>query len=229
MKKLGMIGGTGPESTIEYYRRIETDVQERTGHFPELVIESLSVFDVLEFCRKQDYDGLAEYLLKGVHVLADAGTDFACLTGMTPHIIFDRIREASPIPVISMIDTACEEAKGLGFENVALMGTYPTMSGTFFRKPFEQEGINVIVPAEDEMRFIEDKIETELEFGQVIPETRERLSKIAGRMVKENGAQAVVLGCTELPLILNEKCAGVPCLDVMQIHIRKLVSLIIDV
>lgn len=142
MKKLGMIGGTGPESTIEYYRRIEAGVQEKTGYFPELVIESLSVFDVLKFCRMRDYDRLTDYLLKGFHILADAGCDFACLTGMTPHIVFDQIRKESPIPVISMIDAACEEAERLNFKTIALMGTYPTMSGSFFRKPFEQRGVH---------------------------------------------------------------------------------------
>ena len=111
MKKLGLIGGTGPESTIEYYRQIEYGVQAKTGRFPHLAIESLSVFDVLRFCDEKDYAGLTAYLLKGFQALADAGADFACLTGITPHIVFDEISEKSPIPIISIVETACERAK----------------------------------------------------------------------------------------------------------------------
>ena len=133
MKKLGLIGGTEPESTIEYYRQIEYAVQEKTGAFPNLAIESLSVFDVLRFCRKADYDGLVSYLVEGFRCLADAGADFACLTGITPHIVFDRVAADSPIPIVSMVEAACQRAKELGFTRIALLGTYPTMSGTFFQ------------------------------------------------------------------------------------------------
>ena len=228
MKKLGLIGGTGPESTIEYYRQIEYSVQEKTGAFPNLAIESLSVFDVLRFCREEDYDGLVSYLLKGFRCLADAGADFACLTGITPHIVFDRLAAESPIPVISMVDTSCKRALELGFTRIALLGTYPTMKGTFFQSTFSRQGVEVITPTKEEMRYIGDKIETELELAYVYPETQKRFAKIAERLVTEEQAQAIVLGCTELPLILNDDLLSVPCLDVMKIHIEKLVSMIVD-
>ena len=227
MKKLGLIGGTGPESTVEYYRQIAYGVQERTGAFPKLVIESLSVFDVLRFCGDNDYEGLAEYLLKGFRSLAGAGAEFACLTGITPHIVFDEIAARSPVPVVSMVETACEEAKRLGFQRIALFGTCPTMAGTFFRDTFASHGIVAIPPAEEEMRYIGKKIETELELAKVIPETQQRLCEIAGRMAAEEQVQAIVLGCTELPMILNDDILPVPALDVMKIHIDRLVSMII--
>ena len=102
MNKLGLIGGTGSESTIEYYKGIEYGVQQKSGHsfFPNLTIESLSVFDVLGFCGKQDYAGLTEYLLKGVRNLAAAGAQYAALTGITPHIVFDELSQASPIVTV---------------------------------------------------------------------------------------------------------------------------------
>ena len=228
MKKLGLIGGTGPESTIEYYRQIEYAVQEKTGAFPNLAIESLSVFDVLRFCREADYDGLVSYLVKGFRCLADAGADFACLTGITPHIVFDRVAVESPTPIISMVEAACERTQKLGFSRIALLGTYPTMSGTFFQTTFLRQGVEVVTPAENEMCYVGEKIESELELAQVIPETQKRFVEIAERLVIEEHAQAIVLGCTELPLILNDSLLSVPCLDVMKIHIEKLVSMIIE-
>lgn len=228
MKKLGLIGGTGPESTIEYYRQIEYGVQKETGNFPDLAIESLSVFDVLHYCDKGDYTGLADYLLKGFQILARAGADFACLTGITPHIVFDELSARSPIPIVSIIDTVCEKTKMLGFKRIALLGTYPTMSGSFFQKPFLTAGIDVVIPREDEMRYIGQKIETELEMGLVIPETQRKICAIAERLISEEGAQAVILGCTELPLILNENALSVPCLDAMKIHIERLVHMILE-
>ena len=228
MKKLGLIGGTGPESTIEYYRKIEYGVQAKAGCFPNLVIESLSVFEVLRFCGEGDYHRLADYLLKGFHCLADAGADFACLTGITPHIVFDEVSEKSPIPIISIVETACERAKKLGYSKIALLGTYPTMKGTFFQNTFWAQGIEVVTPQEDEMEYIGEKIETELELAQVVPETQQRFCEIADRLVENEHAQAIVLGCTELPLILNNNLTKVPCLDVMKIHIEKLISMVLE-
>lgn len=229
MKKLGMIGGTGPESTIEYYKQIEYGVYERTGSFPELIIESLSVYDVLDYCDKKDYKGLTEYLLHGFSCLKDARADFACLTGITPHIVFEEVRSKAAIPLISILETACAYAGSHGCDKIGLLGTYPTMSGSFVQDTFRREGIEVVTPTEAEMRFIGGKIESELELGKIIPETQERLCEIVSRMATEDHIQAVALGCTELPLILDDRYTAVPCIDVMKIHVDRLIEEIIDV
>lgn len=226
MKKLGLIGGIGPESTIEYYRQIEFGVRERTGALPRLAIESLSVFEVLDFCNKGDYDGLADYLVHGAESLAGAGCDFAAMTGITVHVVFDEVAARSPIPLVSMVETSCGAAEERGFRRVALLGTYPTMSGDFFQRAFRAHGIEVVTPAEDEMRYIGGKIESELELGHVVPATQRQFVAIAERLVREAGAQAVVLGCTELPMILNDDLLSAPCLDAMAIHVRRLVDLL---
>ena len=228
MRKLGLIGGTGPESTVAYYRGIAYGVQEKTGRFPKLCIESMSVFEVLGYCERQDYAGLADYLLQGFQCLADAGADFACLTGITPHVVFEEIAARAPIPVVSMVETACAYALQQGYHKIALLGTYPTMTGSFFQTTFRARGIEVITPTEAEMRYIGEKIETELELGKVIPETQARFCEIAERLVREDGAEAIVLGCTELPMILNDDLLSVPCMDVMEIHIQKLISMILE-
>ena len=126
------------------------------------------------------------------------------------------------------METACERAKALGYSKIALLGTYPTMKGTFFQNTFRAQGIEVVTPREEEMQYIGEKIETELELAQVIPETQQRFCEIADRLVSDEHVQAIVLGCTELPLILNDNLTKVPCLDVMKIHIEKLISMILQ-
>ena len=113
MRKIGLIGGIGPESTMVYYRDIAYGVHSRMGanYFPNLTIESLNVFEVLRFCACGDYEGLTAYLLEGVCNLANAGVEYAALTGITPHIVFAELEKQSPIPLVSMLDTACAYAK----------------------------------------------------------------------------------------------------------------------
>ena len=230
MNKLGLIGGTGPESTIAYYKGIEYGVQQKSGRsfFPNLTIESLSVFDVLGFCGKRDYAGLADYLLKGIRNLAAAGAQYAALTGITPHVVFDELAKASPIPLISMVDTARDYAAAHGYKKICLLGTLPTMEGTFFQSSFAKRGIEVVTPHAEERNYIGTKIETELEFGSVLPETQRSFKKIAERIIREEQVQAVVLGCTELPLIFDGVELPVPYIDVMQVHIHALVDLIMQ-
>lgn len=229
MKKLGLVGGTGPESTIIYYKELTSGVQKRLERsvFPHLSIESLSVFEVLDFCAKNDYAGLATYLLNGIQSLAAAGADFAAFTGITPHIVFDEVAEHSPIPIVSMVGTSCRYAANRQYRKIALLGTLPTMNGSFFQKPFEEAGIEVITPSESEKLYIGNKIETELEYGIVRPETQAQLKQIACRLIAEEKAQAIVLGCTELPLAFDGIELDADKMDVMQIHIDALIEQII--
>lgn len=230
MKKLGLIGGTGPESTIIYYKKLTTGVREKLNrdYFPNIKIESLSVFDVLDYCERQDYDGFVDYLLEGFRNLAAAGADCAALTGITPHIVFDRIIEKSPIPVISMIDTSVQFALKNQLKKIALFGTLPTMNGTFFKEPFIKKGIEVVTPNEKEKTYIGTKIATELEYGIINPETACKMKEIAMRVIDEEKVDAVVLGCTELPLIFADMELPVMKMDVMGIHIQALIDEIVN-
>lgn len=230
MKKLGLIGGMGPESTIPYYHDIVYGVQEAIGEqeFPELTIESVNVFKVLNLCGEKKYDELTEYLMRAIDNLAKSGTDFVALSANTPHIVFDRLKEQSPIPLISIVEATCKEAQRRELKKIGLLGTIFTMTGDFFKAPFIQNGIEVIVPTESEMEKINEKISTELELGIVKDETLVAFQQIITRMRDEDGIEAVVLGCTELPLLLNDEVSPVPCLDTMQIHIQEIVETILD-
>lgn len=229
MKKLGLVGGMGPESTIPYYHDIVYGVQEALGEsiFPELSIESVNVFEILRLCRERQYDKLTEYLLGAINNLAKSGADFAALSANTPHIVFDKLKEQSPIPLISIVEATCEEAKLRGLKKIGLLGTIFTMTGEFFKAPFERNGIQIIVPTESEIELVNDKISTELELGIVKEETLLSFQKVISRMKDEDGIEAIVLGCTELPLLLNDEVSPVPCLDTMQIHVRSIIKTIV--
>ena len=229
MKKLGLIGGMGPESTIPYYHDIVYGVQQKLGTnaFPELTIESVNVFQVLRLCGEQKYKELTEYLLQAIHHLTAAGADFAALSANTPHIVFDELQRQSPLPLVSIVESTCREAKRQQLTKIGLIGTVFTMKGDFFKKPFLQNGIDVMIPTEQEMAYINDKISSELELGVVKEETLKEFQKIIERMKCEDRIQAIVLGCTELPLILNNQVSPVPCLDTMKIHIQDLVNRIV--
>lgn len=229
MKKLGLVGGMGPESTIPYYHDIVYGVQEALGQsvFPELSIESVNVFTVLRLCGEEKYDELTDYLMTAINNLAKGGAEFAALSANTPHIVFDRLREKSPIPLISIVEAACEEAKRRELKKIGLLGTVFTMTGEFFKNPFLKNGIQMIIPSAEEMELVNEKISTELELGIIKEETLLSFQQIISRMKDENGIEAIVLGCTELPLLLNDEVSPVPCLDTMQIHINSIIDAIL--
>lgn len=230
MKKLGLVGGMGPESTIPYYHDIVYGVQEKVGKdfFPGLTIESVNVFDVLRLCGERKYDELTGYLFQAVSNLVKSGVDFAALSANTPHIVFDRLQELSPIPLISIIESTCKEAEKRNLKKIGLLGTIFTMTEDFFKHPFLRKGINIVVPSDEEMEYVNQKISSELEHGVVKKETLEYFNKIILRMQREEKIEAIILGCTELPLLLNDKVSPVPCLDTMQIHIQEIINEILS-
>lgn len=230
MKKLGLIGGMGPESTILYYHNLVYGVQEKTKKelFPNLTIESVNVFDVLEFCKKEDYDGLTEYLIKAINNLIKSGANFVALSANTPHIVFDKLKEQVSVPLVSIIETTCKEACKQNLHKIGLLGTIFTMTGDFYKKPFINAGIEIITPTIEEMDFINRKIANELERGIVKEETLKDFQNIITRMKNEKGIESIILGCTELPLLLNDEVSPVPCLDTMKIHIDTLIDMILS-
>lgn len=230
MKKLGLVGGMGPESTLLYYHDIMYGISKQCGEklYPELTIESVNVFRLLEYCKEKKYDELTAYLAEAICRLEKSGADFAALSANTPHIVFDRLKAQSPIPLISIVEETCEEAARRGFHKVGLLGTIFTMKESFYKLPFEKKGIEVVTPTEDEMYFINSKVESELEVGIVREETLSAFQKIILRMKKQNGIEAIILGCTEIPLLLNDEVSPIPCLDTTQIHVNALVKRILE-
>lgn len=230
MKKAGLVGGMGPQSTMPYYMGVVYGVNARTrsDFFPNITIESINVFEVLDYCAREDYDGLTRHFLGAIESLARSGADFAVLTANTAHIVFDRLQAVSPIPLISIVESTCAEALRRGYKRVALLGTVFTSTRDFYKVPFIREGIEVITPTASEIALIDKRITSELEYGIVREETLVEFQKIIARMRDEDKAEAVILGCTELPLLLNDTNCPLPFLDTVAIHTRAIVDAILS-
>jgi len=226
-KLIGIIGGIGPESTIDYYRLFVSIYRERRpeGGYPPLLINSIDLARALKLVSSNDLAGLASYLLEEIHRLARAGATHGLLSSNTPHIVFDEIEAASPIPLISIVETACRAAAERKLKRVGLFGTRFTMQGGFYQKVFAREGIEVAIPESSDQKFIHDTYLNELVNGIVRPETRQRYIAIARRMKAEQGIEALILGGTELPLLLRGAIdIGVMLLDTAHLHVERAVA-----
>src|SRR5215470_13217366 len=148
MKTLGIIGGLGPESTLDYYQRIIALYRERTGevHYPEFVIVSVDLRKGLDFMDANDLSGMADFLLEAIGKLARAGAEFGIVSANTPHLVFDDVASRSPIPLISIVEATCAAAKAQNLNRLALFGTRYTMRANFYPKVFTREGIELCVP-----------------------------------------------------------------------------------
>jgi aspartate racemase len=222
MKIIGMIGGIGPESTIDYYRRLLEGAQKRNPGGPalQIVINSIDLQKGLNLLEHNQLNELTEYIAPEVVRLQSAGAEFGFLAANSPHIVFGDIARRSPIPLVSIVEATCAEAKARGFKKLGLFGTRFTMHGRFYPDVFTREGLQLTVPTANEQDYIHDKYINELIPGKFLPETRDGLLAIATRIKKENGIQALVLGGTELPLILTDSSLlGVPFLDTTQTHV----------
>jgi aspartate racemase len=226
MKTVGIIGGIAPESTVAYYRQLIASYREQKpdGSYPSVIINSIDLTKVLDLAAN-DLDKLVDYLVDELQKLARAGADFGLLASNTPHIVFDEVRRQSPIPLISIVEVTGQAAKALGLKKLALFGTRFTMQGRFYPEVFSREGITIAVPDENDQTYIHDKYVSELVKGVYLPETREKLLAVVDRMKKNTGIQGLILGGTELPLILTATTAsGIPLLDTTQIHVQAAVT-----
>jgi len=227
----GIIGGIGPESTVDYYRLILSRYAERRpgGNAPSVLIDSIDLKRIVDAITAGDLPAVTDYLLRELERLAAAGATFGLLAANTPHVVFDDLAAASPLPLISIVEETCRAAKSHGWKNVGLFGTRFTMDGVFYPAVFSREGIRLSVPPPDERAYIHEKYMGELILGVFLPETRERLVSIAADLAKREGIEALILGGTELPLILRgDHVGGVPVLDTTRIHVEAVVDALLS-
>jgi len=227
MKSVGIIGGIGPESTIDYYRLIVASYRERKGDgsYPSILIDSIDLQALVARFEARDLAGATAYLAAELWRLARAGADFGLLAANTPHLVFDELRRQSPIPLISIVEAARDAAEGLGLHRVGLIGTRFTMQGGFYEAAFSGKGIAVAVPEPDEQAYVHEKYMSELVRGVFLPETRQGLLAIVDRLKQRQRIDGLVLGGTELPLILRDVPEmGIPFLDTTRIHVERIVA-----
>ena len=222
-----MIGGLGPESTIDYYRSIIARCRARKpdGGYPQIIVNSLDVDRGIALLDADRLDELASYLTDGLEVLARAGADFAFIAANTPHLVFDEVQRRSAIPLLSIVRATSDRAKALDLKRVGLLGTGFTMRASFYPEEFERAGIAMVRPKEAEREFIHRIYLGELLNNQFSPETRTEILKIAHRMRDEDDIEALVLAGTELPLLLRDSGnPGIEFLDTTVIHVEAIVD-----
>jgi aspartate racemase len=223
MKTLGMLGGLGPESTIEYYRLLFAAYRAlvKDDSAPPILINSIDMNKGLRMVTAGAYGELADYLVGELNPLAAAGAHFGIISANTPHIVFDEVRERAPIPLISIIEATAAEAKRLNLKALALFGTRFTMQGSFYPKVFGREGIEPKIPTPSEQDYIHDKYMNELVKGDIRDSTRAGLLRIVDHMIERDGIDGVVLGGTELSLIIRDIGERkIALLDTTKIHVN---------
>lgn len=225
-KTLGLIGGTGPESTIDYYRLLVAKYREQAdGNSPPLVINSVNLKVMIELMTAGELERVVDYLSSAFEKLERAGVDLAALTANTPHIVFDELQQRTSLPLISIVEATCDKAQSLGLKTVGLFGTRYTMQAPFYPKVFSRSDVRLVLPASEEQEYIHEIYLGELLKDVFRPETRARLLAIVDTMKARDGIEAVILGGTELPLLLRDEThKGLTLLDTTRIHVDRLVA-----
>jgi aspartate racemase len=222
-----MIGGVGPESTIDYYSRIIALYRERKqdGSYPQFLLNSIDLEKGRAFIERNDLSALAKFLVEEIAKLFKAGADFGLIAANTPHLVFDEVAAESPIPLISIVEVTCAEAKARSMRRLGLFGTRYTMQADFYPKVFSKQNIELIAPEPADQDYIHRKYFGELVVGKFLSETRTGLLEIVDRMKRTANIEGVILAGTELPLILREPDHnGVPFLDTTRIHCKAAVA-----
>jgi aspartate racemase len=221
MKTIGMVGGIAPESTIDYYRTLLSTAQERgVAEAPSILIDSLDVKRLLALATADDRDGLAAYLLQSVAALARGGAGVAFIAANTPHLVFDAVEAGAPIPLVSIVTATCAEAERRGLKRLALIGTRFTMQGGFYQAAFASRGLEIVLPAGDDLAYVHDKYVGELVRAIFNADTRTGYLDVLRRLRADAAIDGVILGGTELPLLLRGVDYPLPMLDTTRIHVN---------
>jgi aspartate racemase len=225
MTTVGLVGGLGPESTVDYYRRIlEAWQRGDPSTAPSIVIDSLDVRRALDLVDR-DRSALTEYLLTSLRRLAGAGVDFAAMTANTAHIVFDELAARSPVPLVSIVEVCAEEARRRRLRRLGLLGTRFTMEAPFYPTVCARYGVAVVPPNEADRAWVHERYVGELLRGEFRDDTRREFVSLVSRLRSDERIDGVILGGTELPLLLpTPAIAGVPALDTTALHVAAIVA-----
>ncbi len=219
MKRIGLIGGLSPESTVHYYQHLCHAYNREFGqlNFPEITIESVNLQRLVTLFARNDWDGVAAILLEALHRLKAAGADFAAILANTPHNACDRLRGQAPLEILTIMDATAGALRRDGHCRVALLGTKATMEFGFFQKHFAAQEIETCVPEPAERQELDRIIWEELSHGIVQPASRSAARAMMAAL-QTQGAEAVILGCTELGLLVTADDTPLPLYDTLRLH-----------
>jgi aspartate racemase len=219
MKTLGLIGGTTWLSTVDYYRYINEGINERTGgtEFAKCIIYSFNFSEIRKLTEINDWESILKMVTGACRNLEQSGAEAIVLCANTMHHIADGLQKNISIPVIHIAEAAANEIKKKNLRKAVLLGTKFTMEFSFYKKKLAEHNIETIIPDEAGRRFIHSSIFDELALNVFKPETKERYISIIDGLVKQ-GAEGVILGCTEIPLLIKQEDLEVPAFDTTKIH-----------
>jgi aspartate racemase len=221
-KKIGLLGGTAPESTVSYYRYLTREYKRRFGDygFPEILIYSVNFQELLELGHAGRWDRVADKAVEVFDALKRAGADLGLMTANTMHIVFNDVVQRTSLSLLSIVDATVEAIADEGVDCVGLLGTADTMSGSFYPDTLNKHRITTLVPDPNDQARLSRVIYDELALGEIRAESRrEYLRVISG--LQERGARGILLACTELPLLVRQADVSLPLIDTMEIHADK--------
>ena len=218
-KKIGILGGMSPESTSEYYEYITRTYTERFGDYgyPEIIIYSVSFQPYVDWPNDGRWDLVAQGLSEAAQRLEAAGADFIIIATNTMHLVVDQVQASVNVPLLSLLDAVGEAVLARGMSTVGLLGTKFTMEKTFYQDALARKGITVLTPDAGDREYVNSVIYNELVAGQTRDESRAGFVAIIEKLAAR-GAEGVILGCTEIPLLVSEADAGIPLFDTTTIH-----------
>jgi aspartate racemase len=222
MKKIGLVGGISWTSTMDYYRFINEGLNEKLGglNFAECVIYSLNFGDI----QAKSWDNSYELLLNACESLKKSGVESIVLCANTAHLFVDKLQEEVKLPFIHIGVETAKAINKQGFKKVGLLGTKFTMEMDFYRKKLEEFGLEVIIPEKQETRdYIQHTVKEELGIGFINPDTKTNYISIVNELV-ELGAECIILGCTEIPLLISQADFMIPIFDTTKIHSEAIVT-----
>ena len=216
MKKIGILGGISSASTAQYYTLLHDLFYQEHHHYyyPEIVIDSLNFQYFTDLENENKMDEYKAYILQSFKNLKAAGADFAIMAANSPHSVIESIRHQVELPVLSIVDAVGQRAQSLGYKKLLLTGIAYTMNRTFYQEGMAKYGIEVLIPTDEEKKIIDDIIFSELCINVFTDASRKKFLDIAASYPVD----AVILGCTELPLLVSEKDTDIKLLNTLRIH-----------
>jgi aspartate racemase len=222
MKKIGILGGMSPESTTLYYEHITRTYTARYGDYgyPEILIYSVNFQKFVDWQHNGQWKEAAREMAEALERLHVAGADFGLIATNTMHIVFDEVQRAVHMPLLSIVQATADAILAAGLQSVGLLGTVFTMTERFFRDGLERAGIKVLVPQPSAQKRINDVIYQELCRGNIQPTSRQMFLETI-ESLRHCGAQGIVLGCTEIPLLVEPKHCDLPLFNTALLHAGK--------
>lgn len=219
MKKIGIIGGLSAESSVEYYKILIDEYNKRVGGLssPLLIIDSLDLGEVIGFVKQDNWDEVYRIIHQSAVNLENAGAEVIIIATNTIHKIFDRINETISTPMISILEVTAAAAQELGLKKIGLLGTRFTMQSDFYQKTFQKYGMEIIVPSLEDQQYIDHVIFEELTYHIIKPESKAGYLEVIWRL-RDDGAEGVILGCTEIPLLIQQEDSPIPVFDTTTLH-----------